>query len=629
MRKSAIRHSVWFMLVCCLPTLALAQPTMPVGIPAPPWPADLDADHPAFPSPWNGETTGFYYINPAGGCSDTRVYGFPGTARCTPPSGPAAGAVVTLDGAFGTTERTLTWTNGTEASPIHLTAYDNASKPTIAAGWTLRTRYTIVSGLAWNYNLRGGISLADNNMLVRWCTYTNVFDSAPSSSFNTGSDNIVFYRNTLNQNGVWNTADNVDVDRHGVLLTAGADNVWLLYNTIQHHRGDGVQIGGSSVDPATINKIYIGKNTISECNQYGVWVKSATDVIVSENEISGMTQNTTSGRGGGLGGQYYPIYVWWLLNTVHDSNNGVRIESLNGAYGPFFAIGNVFYNIKSSTTPCTATGGFVTAGAGTHTIINNTFDNNAADLIITGDRPTTFQNNILHRWTGECTYAVNTGSTNATMNYNLYDNNAQTVIYNGSTYTSLATFAAARNQEANRVVADPLFTAEATHDYTLQAASPAIDNGVVAAAYQTFYDRYGIDIRKDIAGTVRPQINVWDIGAYERSTGAVADNTAPTVPTNVVATGTGAATVTVTWTASTDAVGVTGYHVERDGNVVGTVGAVTTFTDSGLSPSTTYTYKVSAFDAVGNTSAMSDADTATTSSWPKVGAPSRGRGSMR
>jgi len=57
---------------------------------------------------------------------------------------------------------------------------------------------------------------------------------------------------------------------------------------------------------------------------------------------------------------------------------------------------------------------------------------------------------------------------------------------------------------------------------------------------------------------------------------------------------------------------VAGYRVYRNGVQVGTT-AGTSYTDSGLSASTQYTYKVAAYDAAGNVSAQSGGVTATTS----------------
>lgn len=93
----------------------------------------------------------------------------------------------------------------------------------------------------------------------------------------------------------------------------------------------------------------------------------------------------------------------------------------------------------------------------------------------------------------------------------------------------------------------------------------------------------------------------------ENSAGPVftlADVTPPTVPTGVGTTTVAATTVALSWIASTDDVGVTGYEIYRDGVLVSTVGG-TSFSDSGLTANTTYSYEVVAIDAVGNRSATS------------------------
>ncbi len=91
------------------------------------------------------------------------------------------------------------------------------------------------------------------------------------------------------------------------------------------------------------------------------------------------------------------------------------------------------------------------------------------------------------------------------------------------------------------------------------------------------------------------------------------DHTAPSVPANVTATATSAPAVTVAWSASTDNVGVTGYDVYRNGGKVATVGgSVTSWQDTSVAASTTYTYAVDAFDAAGNISALSPGVAVTT-----------------
>ncbi|MDR6549957.1 chondroitinase-B domain-containing protein [Paenibacillus qinlingensis] len=92
---------------------------------------------------------------------------------------------------------------------------------------------------------------------------------------------------------------------------------------------------------------------------------------------------------------------------------------------------------------------------------------------------------------------------------------------------------------------------------------------------------------------------------------AASDTQAPSVPTGLAATAASSSQINLSWTASTDNVGVTGYDIYRAGSLVGST-ATTTYSDSGLSPSTSYSYTIRAKDAAGNTSAASSTASATT-----------------
>ena len=105
-------------------------------------------------------------------------------------------------------------------------------------------------------------------------------------------------------------------------------------------------------------------------------------------------------------------------------------------------------------------------------------------------------------------------------------------------------------------------------------------------------------------------------GTKTSSTAALtvnADTTPPTVPTGLTATASSSSQINLSWTASTDNVGVTGYKVFRAGAQVGT-STSTIYSDTGLAASTSYAYTVSAFDAAGNNSAQSASASATTQS---------------
>lgn len=82
------------------------------------------------------------------------------------------------------------------------------------------------------------------------------------------------------------------------------------------------------------------------------------------------------------------------------------------------------------------------------------------------------------------------------------------------------------------------------------------------------------------------------------------DTTPPSVPTGVKAAAT-ATSVTLTWTPSTDNVAVKGYRVRRNGTRIATTGPNPTYVDMKVSPSTSYRYRIKAFDAAGNVSAGS------------------------
>jgi hypothetical protein len=76
---------------------------------------------------------------------------------------------------------------------------------------------------------------------------------------------------------------------------------------------------------------------------------------------------------------------------------------------------------------------------------------------------------------------------------------------------------------------------------------------------------------------------------------AIADTTPPTAPSNVMATEVAYNQVSLSWTASSSAVGIASYDVLRDGSQVGTATG-TSYTDSTVAASTAYSYTVEAVD---------------------------------
>ena len=93
------------------------------------------------------------------------------------------------------------------------------------------------------------------------------------------------------------------------------------------------------------------------------------------------------------------------------------------------------------------------------------------------------------------------------------------------------------------------------------------------------------------------------------------DTSAPSVPTSLTASGVTATSANLSWTASTDNVGVASYDVLRDGAVIGN-STNTSFAVTGLTAETQYSFTVTAKDAAGNTSAVSNTTTITTDAVP-------------
>ncbi|MDH2443028.1 DNRLRE domain-containing protein [Amnibacterium sp. CER49] len=95
--------------------------------------------------------------------------------------------------------------------------------------------------------------------------------------------------------------------------------------------------------------------------------------------------------------------------------------------------------------------------------------------------------------------------------------------------------------------------------------------------------------------------------------GGTGDTTPPSTPGSFKATVASNTQVNLSWTASTDNVGVTGYRVYRGGTLLTTTSGTTLgYNDTTAAAGTTYTYQVSAIDAAGNESVKASATVTTT-----------------
>ncbi|MBM2822873.1 MAG: Conserved putative secreted protein [Thermoleophilia bacterium] len=98
--------------------------------------------------------------------------------------------------------------------------------------------------------------------------------------------------------------------------------------------------------------------------------------------------------------------------------------------------------------------------------------------------------------------------------------------------------------------------------------------------------------------------------AVTASTSPCSDSSPPTTPQNLVLLSRTSTSITVSWSASTDNVGVAGYGAYAGGQLAGSTGT-TTYTFTGLPCNTSQTFGVDAYDAAGNRSAKANVGLAT------------------
>jgi glucose/arabinose dehydrogenase/chitodextrinase len=169
-----------------------------------------------------------------------------------------------------------------------------------------------------------------------------------------------------------------------------------------------------------------------------------------------------------------------------------------------------------------------------------------------------------------------------------------------TTWTSRPTHGATAIDDANAI------TPNSTVEYDV---APLVSgNGTVNfAAASSSNDGVEFGSRQNADTTKRPVLELLVLAP---------DAQAPTAPTGLQAAVVTARRVDLSWNAAADNRGVTNYEIYRDGALLATTGAVTSYSDTTASPQTTYEYTVKALDEAGNRSPASNAASATTPSVP-------------
>ncbi|MBR7827887.1 fibronectin type III domain-containing protein [Actinospica sp. MGRD01-02] len=155
---------------------------------------------------------------------------------------------------------------------------------------------------------------------------------------------------------------------------------------------------------------------------------------------------------------------------------------------------------------------------------------------------------------------------------------------------------------------------------TLVGTTTETEQGTAGSPSPTIYTDTGLNPGTSYTYTVAAFDAAGDTSAQSGSVSATTvavsgggGSSSPSVPTGLTSTSQTDSSIGLSWSSSTAGSGgsVAGYDIYRNGTKVGT-STSTTYTDSGLNASTSYTYTVDAYDTAGDTSAQSSSITAST-----------------
>jgi hypothetical protein len=298
------------------------------------------------------------------------------------------------------------------------------------------------------------------------------------------------------------------------------DSIFVRYGYYENTRATPIGVQCDAIIAQCVQNIFIIGNTIFVKNDWPTApAPTHNDCFSTDNETGNLTI---------AGNQFYN------LQTQNVQSQAVILGSLSGylkfynnvVYGHFQHLGGYWpqtMSIYSSPYACD------------YYIYSNTFQGGSNSYVLmmeTGSNSTVYlKNNIFDASSGNAVrvhFRVTT-PTYSQIDGNLYGdlsdaNNKIMSTPDGSLSMAnlISRGAETTGIGANRWNVDPLFTNETSYDYSLQATSPAINQGVTL----------GPPYNTDIDGIPRPQGAGYDISAYEFTTGGGGGNNPPYQPTN-------------------------------------------------------------------------------------------------
>ncbi len=567
--------AVWVIaLMCCQAQGFSYDP--PVGIPNPKDFFDgfdpIESVCPDEPDNWNQDIEHWYYVNNQADNASDAGNGNRVVPRRTIPTDLNPGDVVIIEGGPYHERYAFDNIRGTAANPVWIRGVDSNNKPVIMIqddtdgkpDWDFSNcSYLILENLEFNGSDRkpstenvfaGAIYVNENSdhLVFRHIAVKDYPQPAAcnlgraaisvqfSSSWSSGEVNQyhVFYDVRI-ENYQTNWPPPCEDGSQGIVLIDGVDHIWILDSYFYHLAEDGIHIiglhGRHDVDEkrgphdGLPNYIYIGSNEFYSLGENAVDVKESNHVIISHNKMHHFRHTRDYGWPAGYGaagnaiaindegsqnagGDESASNVWIIFNEIYDAVIGAFVQSGN----PTFFIGNIIYDLVESSYT-TSSGIWIskvnsTLPSAKVYIVNNTLYDIPYGVLITNTFDHFSANNIVSEISSSDGYhyrCINVRGVNSMKNEVFYDSENVRLSLNSC---------------ENCIEQDPLFVNAQTHDFRLNSHSPCVDNGVSSLVYDIFKNYYNINIRKDINNVVRPQNDVWDIGAYEYvGTGNYAD----------------------------------------------------------------------------------------------------------
>jgi hypothetical protein len=512
---------------------------------------------------------GFFYVDPTHNSSTDLFndYGYPGKPRKSIPV-LLPGSYVEMHGRFGETDIEIQ-AGCSSNQPCWIRGLSKEDRPVITGRmWIRDSSYLVVENLEFNGGSGSAVKIVGDSKNVSFRNSMLINREQPGGAAagvgikpDTGKliENIVIFGNRFEKFG--DSLISEDRDFHGVTPSLwGRDSstelrrVWILENYCALLSGDCVQVNAGNWEDSHkyLHHIYIGKNESYSNRQNGYWVKQGSDVIISQNKAWG---NYGTQAGTGVGFQYAKQNLWIIYNELFDSAFGIRQSDtpVTNEAPNIYMIGNLIYNINPTkgkehnpSDPWNhGTAIALWAGHANRFVINNTIHNVHDGVTAIYSGPIEMSGNIIsqkkdHPDSYFFHFSHPARKEQVWIDHNLFLDDSTERYFGqwpdirprmdslaqlkeiGQCEGCFADIGEQSRQHFQRPTIDP-----ETRDFHLTADSTAVHGAVRHSAYDTFFDRYGLDIYVDFDGYPRPAERP-SIGAFE-----LHETTAPRPPSNV------------------------------------------------------------------------------------------------